>query len=677
MTFDIVTTQYALSKYPTVREGNVLMAGIISSFWLFLAVKAFGVMFIAGLYRKINAQSAIAGKIGQSAIIMLMLLVVGNNLIIIGSATTTYGVYTPNTLDFPGRAEADGSLSYAFIIANGTRIEEWGTTGSTSSTPWDDGFTNAINTRMTGTTFVYAVQDWAHPYRIFGVASNKDVFYTDSITSVNWSLGYFDSGFGGCSIGGNCNDLHKIGTITTLNKHVSGLVDSNGDLYLADGLSIDNFIRASDYSKTTVLTLTSNVDFEPSHCQVGGGSCIVTDVISDIKLGNNGDIHILTTGNEYTSGANNIYMNPLISHIVYGGISHTKKYNITLESNLVSFGTGGGSFSYVRNASMLIPSIQNNSSTDIVIATLDIQRSAPVHLYTVNASNISTPICPTGCASITGMDGLQILGHFAYIASSAENKVYRFPTTISVISGGGYTGSTTGTTGSSELTYTTKTLAFRNLAYYNYSTMILDYNIQIPTGIGSGQPADSHDYTWVINLIDPNGVSVSHTQLSTYSVGFFDPSVSLHGSLQYPAPSNKWIDGSWTARLYEANVDTGTTTLLTISAPTIVNSSLNSSGIIQPPTGTIDSPESAAAISQFDLYVSMLGYGINPVSKMLFSLIVITIMGVIALIWSKRGDVAMLIMFAPYAFLTYIEYIPKWIFIIVIIMLAIMSKVFR
>jgi hypothetical protein len=37
----------------------------------------------------------------------------------------------------------------------------------------------------------------------------------------------------------------------------------------------------------------------------------------------------------------------------------------------------------------------------------------------------------------------------------------------------------------------------------------------------------------------------------------------------------------------------------------------------------------------------------------------------------------MVFAFIPYAFFTFIDYIPKWIFIITIILMAIVSKAFR
>jgi len=79
-----------------------------------------------------------------------------------------------------------------------------------------------------------------------------------------------------------------------------------------------------------------------------------------------------------------------------------------------------------------------------------------------------------------------------------------------------------------------------------------------------------------------------------------------------------------------------------------------------------------------DTYVRALRMGLNPTSKLLFSIILIIIFGIAALWFSKgQGNIAALVMFAPYAFFLYVDYIPKWTFIIVIILIGISTKLFR
>jgi len=98
---------------------------------------------------------------------------------------------------------------------------------------------------------------------------------------------------------------------------------------------------------------------------------------------------------------------------------------------------------------------------------------------------------------------------------------------------------------------------------------------------------------------------------------------------------------------------------------------------------TTPSPTAAGAdgidpMDALDSYVLWLGMGFNETSKLAFAIIVITVMGVIALWMSGgRGDIASIVVFAPYAFMTYIGYIPKWIFVIVVILTALALKIFR
>jgi hypothetical protein len=84
--FDIISTQYAISTYPNLREGNPIMALVTSSFALFILVKALGVMFIAGIYRRLQHPESYIVKAGKATILMILLFVVTNNCIQIASA---------------------------------------------------------------------------------------------------------------------------------------------------------------------------------------------------------------------------------------------------------------------------------------------------------------------------------------------------------------------------------------------------------------------------------------------------------------------------------------------------------------------------------------------------------------------------------------------------------------
>jgi hypothetical protein len=262
-----------------------------------------------------------------------------------------------------------------------------------------------------------------------------------------------------------------------------------------------------------------------------------------------------------------------------------------------------------------------------------------------------------------------------------------------VLSGGGYVpGVGAESTDVPDLTYTTKSINSLYANYYNITGFSIASHIEFNDGesiFTFGLPNYGYPpkiYVWQIQLVDPNGATVSSWDSSgaTCALG----TCELYISRTYQPPAGGWIAGNWYAKLYEHKIDTsiltpaplGNLALLTTSATWHVfnaSESANGTGTINPPTESINSPSNINAISLIDGFVGLLGLGVNSVSKLLFALIVITLIGGFALLISKRGDIAALFMFAPYIFMTYIEYVPKWVFIIVIIMLAIASKVFR
>jgi len=661
--FDIITTQYALSTYPHLSEGNPIMSLVTSSFAGFVLVKAFGIMLIVNLYRRIQTHNETASKIGKSAIILIMLFVVGNNIIQIASATTSYGFPNPHELESPAWVNLDGSVDQAFIGHNNYNV----TTYFNYNVTANGGLDYAAQNRFYSNNMVrYAVVDGAHPQRLFLVFSNLDVAYTDSIGGVvTYENGYYADNvwpLTGCS---NCNDLHKIGVLTSIGTQMGGFVDSNGDLILTQGLSIVKFVRSADYSKTTMFTISAPTYFTASTASPGP---TVSDYIGSVRVDSSGNYHLFQVGSSsshYGGGCPNS-ATARSNHIVVSATG-TLIYKELIGTYITS--TCSDTSATVPG-NILIQSNTTNTTHNIVVGYA---LGTAIHLESENTSG-HTDICPTSCGTITGFNGLQIYDGYAYIASAAENKIYRFPTTITVSSGNGYipgagVGATTG-----EIIYTSKTIESRDTSYYNHSAILLDYNINMDTGITSGQfTLLPLNYNWVINLVDPNGVVVNHYQTGKCAVDFF--TCHIMGSLSYTAPSIGWWAGAWTAKLYEVNTITGHTTLITVSTPfTVIG---NSSDTIAPPTEPITSGTAPDAIIAIDWWVTLLGLGLNVVSKMAFSLVLITLIGLVVLLVSKRGDVAALAMFAPYAFFTYINYIPKWIFIIVIIMLAIISRVFR
>jgi hypothetical protein len=661
MTFDIITTQYALSQYPTLQEGNVFIAPIVSSFWLFLGVKAFGTMFIIGMYKRISAHDAYIAKMGKAVIISLMLIVVGNNMVQIASAIS-YSIQTPNSLEYPGRVSETGEVSYAFTVANGTHAYEFGIPETNGTLSYNSQI--RVTSGYGGASIVFVVTDWANPNRIYMVDSLKNVLYTDFVGNLNYATtGYktYGSYPDDCP---SCDAIYKIGVLTDLNTQMSGFTDSNGDLYLGELTRVVKFVRSADFTKTTYLTVAP-ADYT--------SSAPGTDAITSIRLDSDNNMHVLLGG----SGAGGTHTERL-NHVVYSG---TTRIHTGVLASITTVGTANN----IQHSGILIDANSTaNKSTDVVFGYSNVVTGV-VYLRGSHGTT-HYDVCPGFCAAITGFNGLQILNGYAYIASSAENKIYRFPTNISVYSGSGFVpGVGTGATDPADITYVTKTIQSVYTNYYNTSPVYISAKLDMDSGynlLGDNYLVNLQDYRWRVDLIDPNGVTVSQSTTGACSDAWepLNPlgRCTLTIFSQYTPPSNGWQSGYWTAKLYEV-ANGGHVALLTTSNTwNVYNGSINNNAsTIPPPIEPISSISNQESISVIDGYVTILGMGLTSVSKLLFALLIITITAVVAIAISKNGMIGMVLAFAPYIFFTYINYIPKWIFIIVIILLAIVSKVFR
>ena len=689
--FDILTTQYALSTYPNLSEGNPLMAMVTGSFILFVLVKAFGVMIIAGLYRRMKNPESYFVKAGKTVIIMMVLFAVGNNLIQIASATTSFGFPAPYELESPGRVETSGEQSYAFIGHNNYNVTEYFTFNLSANGGLDYGATNKF---YSNNMVRFAVLDWAHPYRMFLVFSNLDVAYTDTPSGVSYEDGYYTENVWpstGCS---NCNDLHKIGTLTSINTQMAGLVDSNGDLYLSQGVSVVRFIRSADYAKSTYITLVAGTDYTAS-------SPVLTDFISSMQYDTTGNLHILVSEIS-NQGTYNQHATVYLSHAVFSGT--TKIYNEVIASKAGGTSPGGTRYYASILGRLLTQTNQSNASANIVVGYSTCAASddavqdnticntvstKTVYLISRNSSG-SSDICISSCGTISDFNGLGVYGGYAYIASSMENKIYRFPTTISVSSGNGFVpGVGTGATATANINYNTKTIQSMYANYYNTSQLLISVNIDADSGfnlLGNNYAINASlnplSQWYYFDIINPDGVMMKQQAVGK-CVDTWAPlnptgRCTITGLYQFNAPSNGWQGGSWYAKLYES-ADGGHVALLTTSATWNVyggNESLNAT-VISDGEEPITSTSNQATISQIDGYVGLLGFGVNSVSKFLFALIFSVVLFVIGMYYGKSGMIGLALSSFPYVFFAYIGYIPKWVFIIYVILLIVISRVFR
>lgn len=223
------------------------------------------------------------------------------------------------------------------------------------------------------------------------------------------------------------------------------------------------------------------------------------------------------------------------------------------------------------------------------------------------------------------------------------------------------------------LSYVTSEVDSIYNTYYNNSNFYINYKVIADNPIFTGMNV----WKWKIVLYDPNNVAIYQ---------FYSPNCQFIGILgltcgvnetKILSPEHDWTPGIWKAKLYEYNVVTQEIALLDVSSPwTVLNASesQNASAVGLSETD-IYSNGGADTIGQIDSMVLWLGLGQNQVSKFLFALIWI---GVFAIFGMKYGgNVSMTGAFIPYIFFTYIEYIPKWVFIIVVVMMISIAKVFR
>jgi hypothetical protein len=228
-----------------------------------------------------------------------------------------------------------------------------------------------------------------------------------------------------------------------------------------------------------------------------------------------------------------------------------------------------------------------------------------------------------------------------------------------------------------QLIYTTHTINSLYTTYYNTSNIFINYNIGLNQLSQSNIFMDISPYRWMVVMTDPNGVSKDVYQTGQCVMSFLSTTCTVSETLEFAYPSNGWLNGTWSASLYEINTIVPNRALIATSPQfTVLNTSLENQSQISNPTIPITSGTAPQAISLIDGFVSWLGMGVNSVSKLLFAMILIGMMATIGLIYGN-GNVAMVFAFIPYAFFTFIDYIPKWIFIITIILMAIVSKAFR
>lgn len=625
--FDIITTTYAIVNR-LGSEGNGIMALVTSNLLLFTVVKVFGVVWIIGMYRWISEKSEKLASIGQTAILCIMLVVVGNNMFVISANAIVFSSFTgtSGTISNGNGYFSDELLQFnisvnknIYLVSEPSAIilvEPVGYALGTSSAP-------------------HIMQKGDNNIKYGVIASDGYLYYVDGTgikKKVNRDTGFNpyanDTGIGGSSV------------LIAASAAINSIYEFDQKIYYVDGTTLKHF---------SLNDLIIVVDFIGITFPLSAGSAII--VYSD-----NGALTLLTTFKEpYPSSAFDVYKsNSTNKNVVVYTYTLISNGGASMERSDLVF---TNSYIYIRYTGFTNPIYMTYEGT--LYRNFSLKTYQPGYVVQNNFIGNSVSI-----------GGYNTIGMYADSTTTYNVLNFLEPGLLHVFSP------------PSTLTYTTKTVDSIYATYYNNSKIELLYNVTYSIPKSPDSATIYTDNTQRINIISPSGINAGSYDITKNCVsdyGFYFSGFDLRVGTSYTCSMSGhvifstvtgWENGTYTAKLVElpstAVLDSATYTILNKSGT--IATSISS----QP----INSGSNAISVNQIDNWTSLLGLGTSPISKLLFALIIITVVGLIAM-RAAGGMVAALAMFAPYIFFTYIEYIPKWIFIVVIIMLAIVSRVFR
>lgn len=497
--------------------------------------------------------------------------------------------------------------------------------------------------------------------RIFGSTYYGDIFWTDS-PDVNYSLGFYSEGyFGVCAVGGNCNPLYKIGTFASTAYPIKLTLDSSGNVYASDGYNIKKFVKSLGYTQQAFVTLVNGVSAKVSvGCTIGGG-------IIDLQVDSSDNLHVL--GGSYCTGGgpgtSYLYKDTFDSS---GNLIHA---NLTIDSDNgvggSGFYTGGLVLDPTGNATFNYTYAYEKGSTGV---------NAIYHNSTTGKADV-------GGGALGGVASVEDIAYYNYqifVASSASNVVQSFVTTYQ-----GYIPTAGTTTVPATNTYTTATVNSLNSNYYNNSNFFLQYYVvgqtnaireldTFQTWAIYGTSISKH-YKWKIELVDPAGVAIDSRFSGGCDLNVLNTECTIGGTLEYPVPTTNWTNGTWTANLYEYNIDTYTLAILDTSTFTVY---FNSTTPIPEPQETLESGTGTTALSIIDGWVGLLGLGVNSISKFLFGMLItlsVMFFGFIATKFNSMGGAIAGAL--PYTFFVFVEFFPIWTVIIVVMVIALRTGWFK
>lgn len=566
---------------------------------------------------------------------IIILLLVQNSLAVVNTFATTNDAYCISK-------SYDGTDFLTVGRYTGTQnssVESWAINGAGV-------FTTSVTraTELTATTdnLFCGVEDYTQT----AVANLKrTVFLIKNGAGTGVYLAYSDNTTNDIGLGqytaANTGGYVLLATLPNANPNSHITINSVGDIFVWDDTSdiIYVYDKSNLYASSVFHTVTS--------ADLGD---VALPQINDISIDKDDNVFVLVSGQTGT-----------------------------YESVLI-YDSSGTEIGSVLNISRGMANVKSNGF--IVPDHTDPLNNFAFAWY--NGTNSYIYHYSSGVYNLTGtetgniiLDGTYISGNIWY--STDANTVVSLATA--------YTGfSPTGVAGTPENTYIIKNINSLRASYYNNSNFQIYYKLNVETN--AIRELDSvasralygygvaNNYIWKVSLIDTNGIDINNFYTDHCEDNLLLTECTLSGNLEYKPPKTNWTEGTYHAELWEYNQQNFNYALIATSETWSVGN--NSSTPIGQPNEPITSGTGENTLTQIDGWVGLLGLGVNGISKFLFAMLLILSVTFFGFIGTKGNSMGGAIAGAlPFTFFVFIEFIPVWTIIIVVMVVAIKTGWFR
>lgn len=611
------------------------MVSIVSNPILFLGVKIIGISVIIIMMSKIIAQNIKIASFGMKFLIFMMLFVVGNNLFVItGSAVSVAsfsavsgtvgngnGYYDDDTLQF--NLSSNSNIYAVTESGNITILEPIGYSFGASAAKRD------------------LIQKGDSDLKYGVVGSDGYIYFIDSQGIKRKNTRNSDGSV-------YANSSVDVGIITSDSPEKIYEYDSR--MYYIISGTLKSFSILSSYTVQT--------DF--------GG---LTGDYSLSVYERNG---VLTVFHVYMSCVGNygtvrLYMS-----------NGTSKNNLVIPEYSISSGAGCAFTS--RGSSTFITEryLFYQSSGQVTVTSVTGYNESVIHL-----SNLTLFQSNYVYSGLNYHPNSYDLGGYTTVGLYSSTNIY---TTFGFFEAG-----TLNSLGNPiELEYSNSYIQSVYTTYYNNSNIDIQYNLNFVahTGdfdiplFGTNTLLFSHSANMLYNgtLLNSHPIGGSCTNIGALAILLYGQNAvsncTASGSYSLSSVTG-WAPGTYSLQLIEQNSTSGVQAIVDEDTYIVLNQSGTLVGTV-PYSPSITSGTAPATLALFDGFVSLLGWGVNPVSKFAFALIVIALCMLTGFIATK-GQIfgGVIIGLIPYLFFTFIEYVPAWGIVILGIVVAIKIGFFR